>query len=300
MKPLHSHKLFQLLLIAVLCPAATLADDAFKDIEIKTSQVGDGVYMLTGKGGNLGVSIGEDGVFLIDDQFAPLTDKIYAAIKKLSDKPLRFVLNTHWHPDHTGGNENIGKTGAVIVAHDNVRKRLSVDGFIELFNMQAPALDSSGLPVVTFNDSVTFHLNDEEIVATHAANAHTDGDSFIYFRNANVLHAGDIYFAGMYPFIDTASGGSVEGYIRAIDAMLELINDKTVIIPGHGPVSNKENYTAWRNMLAVISNRIKTMKTKNATLENIKASMPTADYEKQYGNGFISGETFIEMVYNDL
>ena len=202
----HTGIFLQVMLLLLACWNTAFAKDPYKDVEVKTGKAGDGVYMLTGQGGNLGVSVGDDGVFLIDDQFAPLTGKILAAIATLSDKPVRFVLNTHWHPDHSGGNENLGKAGAILLAHDNVRKRLSVDGFIEMFQMNAPALSKTGLPVITFNDAITFHMNNNEIRAWHVEHAHTDGDSMVYFRQANVIHMGDTYFAGMYPFIDTGSG----------------------------------------------------------------------------------------------
>src|SRR5258706_9143076 len=205
--------------------------------------------MLTGAGGNIGVSAGEDAVFVIDDQYAPLTDRITAAIAKITPKPVRFVLNTHWHGDHTGGNENFGKGGSLIVAHENVRKRMSVEQFIEAFNMRSPAAPPVALPVVTFAQSVTFHLNGDEIRAIHMPNAHTDGDAVVHFLRNDVVHMGDIYFNGMYPFIDDATGGSVEGVIPACDKGDALVSDKTHIIPGHGRPSNKAEPKAHLHML---------------------------------------------------
>ncbi|MGB5439680.1 MAG: MBL fold metallo-hydrolase [Gammaproteobacteria bacterium] len=277
-----------------------LADDMFSDVEITPIKAGDGVYMLTGQGGNLGVSVGDDGVFLIDDQFAPLTGKILAAIATLSDKAVRFVLNTHWHPDHTGGNENLGKAGVTLLAHDNVRKRLSVENFIEMFQMEAPALSKAGLPVITFNDAITFHMNDSEIMAWHVEHAHTDGDAMVHFKQANVIHMGDTYFAGRYPFIDTGSGGSVDGCIRAVNQALEIADDKTVIIPGHGPISNRRELLAYRDMLAAVSGQIRTMLGKKATLDEVHAAWPTADYDEDYGGGTITSEKFVDMLYTDL
>jgi cyclase len=296
----YPDKWLKALLLSVLLPTAALADDGFSDVEIKTQKAGNGVYMLTGQGGNLGVSAGPDGVFLIDDQFAPLTEKIRTAIATLSDKPIRFVLNTHWHPDHTGGNENIGKGETVIMAHDNVRKRLSVDNFIEMFQMEAPAMGKAGLPVITFSDSLTLHLNNDEILVTHVENAHTDGDAIIVFKQANVIHAGDTYFAGMYPFIDSNSGGSVEGTLKAIRRILALADENTVIIPGHGPISNKSGLTAYSDMLETISNRIRTMINKQTSLQQIQAARPTQDYDETYGGGFIKNEAFVEMLYQDI
>jgi glyoxylase-like metal-dependent hydrolase (beta-lactamase superfamily II) len=279
---------------------ATVADDQFKDVEIRTTKAGDGIYMLTGQGGNMGVSVGADGVFLIDDQFAPLTEKIKAAIAELSDQPVRFLLNTHWHPDHTGGNVNMGETGTVIVAHENVRKRLAVDNFIEMFGMDAPAMDMTGLPVITFDNSLTFHLNGNGILVSHISNAHTDGDSIVWFREANVIHTGDIYFAGMYPFIDTQTGGSIEGIINALDRILATADDKTVIIPGHGPISNKNGLVAYADMLKTISSRMRKLIAEQATLEQIQAAEPTKDYDENYGNGFIKNTAFVEMLYKDI
>jgi len=300
MNHILSGKYLQIILLALTCWNTAVADDQFKDIEIKTLQAGDGVYMLTGKGGNLGLSVGDDGVFLIDDQFAPLTEKIQAAIAKLSDKPVRFVLNTHWHPDHTGGNEKLGKSGVTIVAHENVRKRLSVDNFIEMFQADAPAMPKAGLPVITFNEAITFHMNNNDIRAWHVERAHTDGDAIVHFKQANVLHMGDTYFAGMYPFIDTNSGGSADGCIRAINQALDIANDKTVIIPGHGPISNKQEMTAYRDMLKTIIGRIKARLGKNVSLAQVQADRPTADFDETYGAGFIKSEKFVEMLYQDL
>jgi glyoxylase-like metal-dependent hydrolase (beta-lactamase superfamily II) len=300
MNRIFTGRFLQIIVLALVCCHTAIAEEQFKDVEIKSIKAGDGVYMLTGKGGNLGLSVGEDGVFLIDDQFAPLTGKIQAAIARLSDKPVRFVLNTHWHPDHTGGNENLGAIGATLIAHDNVRTRLSVDNFIEMFQMDAPAMPKTGLPVITFNEAITFHINNDDIRAWHVEHAHTDGDAIVHFRQANVIHTGDTYFAGMYPFIDTGSGGSADGCIRAINQVLEIANEKTVIIPGHGPISNRQELTAYRDMLKTISERIKTLLHKKVSLEQIQAEGVTADFDAAYGNGFIKSEKFVEMLYQDL
>ncbi|MBW2208994.1 MAG: MBL fold metallo-hydrolase [Deltaproteobacteria bacterium] len=289
MNRIFTDKLLQLIVLALACCHTAVAEEQFKDVEIKSIKAADGVYMLTGKGGNLGLSVGDDGVFLIDDQFAPLTGKIQAAIARLSDKPVRFVLNTHWHPDHTGG-----------IAHDNVRTRLSVDNFIEMFQMDAPAMPKTGLPVITFNEAITFHINNDDIRAWHVEHAHTDGDAIVHFRQANVIHTGDTYFAGMYPFIDTGSGGSADGVIRAIDQVLEIADEKTVIIPGHGPISNRQELATYRDMLKTISESIKARLRKGASLEQIQADGVTADFDAAYGAGFIKNEQFVEMLYKDL
>jgi len=300
---MQTQSLFKLratLLLSLSLATVTVADDQFKDVEIKTTKVGDGIYMLTGQGGNMGVSAGPDGVFLIDDQFAPLSEKIKSAIAALSDQPVRFLLNTHWHPDHTGGNEIMGKAGTVIVAHNNVRKRLAVDNFIEMFGMDAPATDITGLPVITFDSSLTFHLNGGEIIVSHVSNAHTDGDSIVWFRDVNVIHTGDIYFAGMYPFIDTGSGGSITGTINALEQVLAMSDDKTVIIPGHGPVSNKSSLLAYTDMLKTISSTLRKMIAAQSTLEQIQATEPTRDFDGKYGDGFIKNTAFVKMLYKDM
>lgn len=296
---LHRFAMITGILLSLAVSSATAEDD-FRDIEIKSTRVADGIYMLTGKGGNLGLSVGADGVFLIDDQFAPLTDKIRAAVATLTDQPVQFLLNTHWHPDHTGGNVNMGKADTVIMAHDNVRKRLAVDNFIEMFGMEAPAMDSAGLPVITFDHSLTLHFNGNEVRISHVNNAHTDGDSIVHFRDANVIHTGDIYFAGMYPFIDTQSGGSTEGVLRALEKILALSDSDTVIIPGHGPVSDKDSLRAYTDMLGTISNRIRRMIDEQASLEQILAAEPTRDFDERYGNGFIGNTAFVKMLHADM
>src|SRR6266446_1404427 len=225
---------------AALFAAAASAQQDFSKVEIETQKLADTVYMMTGAGGNLGLSVGEDAVFVIDDQFAPLTPKIQAAIAKLSSKPVKFLLNTHWHFDHTGGNENLGKAGAVIVAHENVRKRLSTEGFIEFLGMKTQPEPKVALPVVTFTRDVTFHLNGDELVVTHVPRAHTDGDSMVRFRKSNVVHTGDTFFNKLYPFIDTSSGGTVAGVLAAVDGVLKTAGDDTKIIPGHGPLARSE------------------------------------------------------------
>ena len=212
----------------------------FDAVEIETQRVAAGVYMLLGSGGNIGVLVGEDGVFVIDDQYAPLTDKILAAIGAITSEPVRFVFNTRWHGDHTGGNENIGRTGALIVAHENVRERLSMDQVLERIGREPatePARPAGALPVITFAEDVTFHLNGDELYAFHVANAHTDGDAIVHFRSANVVHMGDTFFRGRFPFIDTATGGSIAGVIAATGAALALMDARTMVIPGHGAVA---------------------------------------------------------------
>jgi len=229
----------------------------FDKVQISTIKVAENIYMLQGQGGNIGVCVGEDGVFIVDDQFAPLTAKIKAAIAKLSNKSIRFVINTHWHFDHVGGNENMGEAGAVIVAHENVRKRMSTDQFIEFFNKKLPPSPKVALPVITFTQDIAFHLNNEETRIFHATNAHTDGDAIVFFKKSNVIHTGDIYFAGIYPFIDTSSHGSIDGMIKAAKHILSIINDDTKVIPGHGPLSKKAELAEYVEMLVSLNNAFK-------------------------------------------
>ncbi len=273
------------------------AQDDMQDVRIETVAVADGIYMLMGRGGNIGVSVGADGVFLVDDQFAPLTEKIKAAIAKLSDKPIRFVINTHWHFDHTGGNENLGKEGAVIVAHDNVYERMSKDGFIEAFNLKVPAAPKAALPVITFNDTVTFRLNGQEIRAVHHSHAHTDGDSVIFFTSANVIHTGDILFNGIYPFIDASSGGDVNGMIETAGRILAMANDETKIMPGHGPLATKQDLEEFRAMLILVRDRMQKLLDQGKTLDEIIAMQPNADLDKKWGGGFLNPEAFLRVLY---
>jgi glyoxylase-like metal-dependent hydrolase (beta-lactamase superfamily II) len=285
---------------AALFAAAASAQQDFSKVEIQTEKLSDTVYMMTGSGGNLGVSVGEDTVFVIDDQFAPLTPKIQAAIAKLTPKPVQFVLNTHWHFDHTGGNENLGKAGAVIVAHENVRKRLSTEGFIEFLGMKTKPEPKVALPVVTFTRSISFHLNGDELVVTHAPRAHTDGDSIVRFGKSNVVHMGDTFFNKLYPFIDTSSGGTVAGVLAAADGVLKTADDGTRIIPGHGPLANKADLKTYHDMLAAISGNIRGQIKAGKTLEQVIASKPTAKYDEVWGKGFLAPEKFVEMVYKNL
>ena len=239
-------------LLAALAFGAHAQHRNFDAVQIKTTQVAAGIYMLEGEGGNIGVSAGEDGVFLIDDQFAPLTPKIVAAVAAISDKPIRFLMNTHWHGDHVGGNENLGKAGVVIIAHDNVYKRMSVGGAIQLLKQNYAPYPKAALPTVSFSQSATFHLNGDDVTSIHLPPAHTDGDSLVRFANANVIHTGDVFAAYRYPFIDVESGGSVKGILRAIDRLMPMLDDNTKVIPGHGGLSSKKDVLAYRKMIATV------------------------------------------------
>ena len=286
--------------LAALLAAPALAQEDFSKVEIQTEKLADTVYMMTGSGGNLGVSAGDDGVFLIDDQFAPLTPKIQAAIAKLSAKPVKFVLNTHWHFDHTGGNENLGKAGAVIVAQENVRKRLSKDGFIAFLGMKTKAEPPIALPAITFVRDIAFQMNGEEIRAFYVPRAHTDGDTVVYFTKSDVVHTGDIFFNKLYPFIDTSSGGSVAGVLAAADRVLRMAGDKTKIIPGHGPLATKADLKNYRDMLADISDRVAGQLKQGKKADEIVASKPSTKYDEPWGKGFLAPDKFVAMLCGNL
>ena len=284
-------------LSALIIVTASLLQAKESEIKITTINVNNGVYMLMGQGGNIGLSVGEDGVFMIDDQFAPLSAKIKAAISKISKKPLKFVINTHWHFDHTGGNENFGKDGAIIVSHNNVRKRMSKEGFITAFNKTIPAAPKVALPIITFNDEINFYFNNEEIEVLHQKNAHTDGDSIIFFKSSNVVHTGDIYFNGFYPFIDSSSQGSMNGIITSVNYILSRINDETKIIPGHGKLSNKKELISYRDTLIILRDRMQALIKEGKSIDEIIAMKPNADLDETWGKGFLNPETFLKILY---
>ena len=287
------------LALAALSFGALAQQRNFDAVQIKTTKVADGIYMLEGEGGNIGVSAGEDGVFLIDDQFAPLTPKITAAVKAISDKPIRFLINTHWHGDHVGGNENFGKAGVVIVAHDNVYKRMSVGGAIQLLKQNYAPAPKAALPVISFSETATFHLNGDDVTSIHLPPAHTDGDSLVRFAKANVIHSGDVFAAYRYPFIDVESGGSVKGVLRAIDRLLPMLDDDTKLIPGHGGLSGKKDVLAYRKMIATVVGRIEPMARSGKTLQQVLAAKPTREFDEEWGK-FRKPDAFVEIVYNGL
>jgi len=291
---------FTNILIISLLFAATVTAQRFNDVEIKAEKVSENLFMLTGAGGNIVILTGEDGVFMIDDQFAELSEKIKTAIAELTDQPIRYLINTHWHGDHTGGNENFDKEGAIIVAHENVRKRMSTEQLMKAFSRTVPPSPKGALPVITFSENVNFYLNGEDILIFHVHNAHTDGDAIVYFPKSNSIHLGDTYFAGRYPFIDISSGGSVRGIIESATTVLSLIDDETKIIPGHGKISTKKELAAYRDMLQDISAKMSKAIADGKTYEEIKTLNISEDYDDEWGTGFISGEKLIEILYSDL
>jgi glyoxylase-like metal-dependent hydrolase (beta-lactamase superfamily II) len=269
-------------------------------VTIKTTPLGHGVYMLEGAGGNIAISTGNDDVFMVDDQYGNITDKIKSAIAAVSPKPVRFLMNTHWHGDHTGGNENMAGSGAIIVAQDNSRSRMTKEQFIAAFNMKVPPSPAAALPVVTFSESLTLFLNGDSVRATHFKNAHTDGDVIITFAKANVVHMGDTYFNGLYPLVDLSTGGSIDGIIAAVDKELAVTNEATKFIPGHGPLSGRAELIAYRNMAKTIRDRIARLIAQKKTLDQVVAAKPTADFDAKWGKGFLKPEVFVGILYNDL
>lgn len=288
--------------VAVLSVSTPLAAQRdFSNVEIRTIPVADGVYMLMGSGGNIGLSVGEDGPFVVDDQYAPLTEKILAAIDAVTDGSVRFVLNTHWHGDHVGGNENLGKAGAMIVAHENVRKRLNPEEFRDVMGntQQAPP---DALPIVTFTDGVTFYWNGEKIRAFHVAHAHTDGDAIIVYTEANAIHMGDTFFNGTYPFIDVDSGGGIDGVIHAAGAVLAIADADTKIIPGHGALATVADLRTYRAMLVTVRDRIQELVNNGMSVEEIVAAKPTSDLDAEWvpDGAFIDGDRMTELTARSL
>ncbi|MBM4197065.1 MAG: MBL fold metallo-hydrolase [Gammaproteobacteria bacterium] len=265
--------------------------------DLKVSAVRGSVHLLEASpAGNVGASAGPDGVFIIDDQFEPMAPAIVEAAGKLSKQPIRYVLNTHWHRDHTGGNAALGRQGYVIVAHDNVRERLSRDSFNSFFNRTIPASPGEALPVITFSENMTFHFNGDTIRVVHIPNAHTDGDAVFFFEKANVLHAGDVFVRYGFPFIDLSSGGSVAGMIAGCERIMEIADADTLIIPGHGEVARERDVATFRDMLITARDRVQALKQQGMSDDAIVAAKPLADLEPAWGKGFINAERFVRVL----
>lgn len=293
-------KTLSFMLMLSLCLITAFAHDGHHDqqqtVIIKTIKASGNIYMLEGSGGNIGVSVGTDGILIVDDQFAPLADKITAALKELSAGKLKFVLNTHWHGDHTGGNSVFGKE-STIIAQDNVRKRLAVES--KVLGNKVPASPKEALPVITFDKSLSVHFNDEEIRVIHFPNGHTDGDSIIFFTKSNVVHMGDDFFVGRFPFIDLDNGGSVEGLIKNISDVIAKLPNDVKIIPGHGALSNLEDLKTYHQMLVKTTDIIRQKMNKKMTLDQIKKEGLPAEWTS-WGTGFIKTDGWIETIYNSL
>lgn len=275
---------------------STSAQQDFSDVQIKTTKVAGNVYMLEGRGGNIGVSVGEDGILMVDDQYAPLSDKIRAALRELGNDKPRFILNTHWHGDHVGGNEAFGRDGTII-AHTNVRERLSTRQ--TLFDRTIEPLPKIALPVITFDDSLTVHFNGELIRMVHFPNGHTDGDSVIFFTKSNVVHMGDDLFMGMFPFVDLDHGGDVEGLIKAVAEVIRIMPADAKVIPGHGPLTDREGLKTYHQMLVDTTDAVRGAIKTGKSLADIQAAGVPAQW-KSWGGGFIKTEKWIETIHNSL
>lgn len=293
MRPMRS-----LVALALVGISSSLgAQTNYDTVQVRAVQLSPGLHVLFGAGGNIGLSTGADGTFVIDDQFAPLTPKIVAAIRTITDRPVKFVINTHWHGDHTGGNENLGNAGALIVAHDNVRKRMSVDQFMAALNQKVPAAPRAALPVVTFSDAVTFHINGDSVTVTHVSPAHTDGDAIVHFLKANAVHMGDVFNNTGLPFIDRSSGGSVFGIIKAADQVYAMTDAQTRIVPGHGQVTDRNRLKAWRDAVSTVTERVQREVRAGKTIEQVLAMKLSAEFEKEWPGGH---ERFVRAVFDEV
>lgn len=298
MNPIRSTVALALLLAAAAQAQGQTQD--FSQATLETVAVRDGIWMLVGPGGNIGVAAGPDGVLLVDNQFAPMTGRILEAVAALSAAPVRLVINTHWHGDHAGGNENLAGAGAVIIAHDNVRRRLSGEQVSAFFSSRVPPAPAAALPVLTFGQSVTLHLNGQTIHATHLPAAHTDGDAVVRFEQADVVHLGDLYFNGFYPFIDVEAGGSLDGMVRALDRALEQVGPATRVIPGHGPLSDRAGVLRYRDMLASVAERLRTLHAEGLDVDQIVESRPTREFDAEWGGGFIKPDQWVRLMHRSL
>lgn len=288
------------LIILILALLPIIGFSQKPPVKIEVIPITDHIAMLKGVGGNMAVFYGEEGVFLIDDEYSQNSFGIDSAINTLTEDPVRFIINTHWHGDHTGGNTYFSEQGAVIFAHENVRKRLSEDQFMAAFGREVPSADKSAWPILTFTSDLTLHLNGEDVSIFHVHSAHTDGDAMVYFANSNVLHMGDTYFQGKFPFIDISSGGSINGLIEAIEKALFIINDKTVLIPGHGVLSNRTELSDYLAMLVDLRSQVALTMEAELPFEQIEKMELYSKYDEQWGSGFIKGPKLISFIYESL
>lgn len=286
--------------LIVLFSAHLLAQQNLDTVKIRPVKVAENIYMLKGSGGNIGVFIGKEGTLMIDNQFAPLSNKINGAIKTLDPGEIKFLINTHIHGDHSGGNENFKRMGAIIIAHDVVRERMSKEQVNKALNRVTPPREKDALPVITFANKLNFHLNDENIELIHFDPAHTDGDVAVHFKKANVYHTGDMFVRYGYPFIDVSSGGTVDGFISSLDKMLAMMDDNCKIIPGHGEVCTKADLKTFRDKIADIRDQIAAALKKGKKVEDIPAMGITDKYEADWGKGFVKGKDFVLLIANDL
>ncbi len=280
-------------------PAAPPPPD-FSKVEIKTTNLGDGVYMLEGQGGNITVATARDGIIMVDGEFAPLHDKIKEAIAVFSNQPIKWLVNTHFHGDHTGGNAPFAKDGATVVAHANVKTRLAAGTTNGLTGAKTPPVDAGALPAKTYTDSFKIMLSGRVADLKHIANAHTDGDTYVWFKTANVLSTGDTFTNGRYPNIDFANGGNIKGMIAAADTYLKLTNDKTRIVPGHGPIGDKAALLDYRTMLVTARDRMAALVGEGKSEDDVVAAKPFADLDVKWAPSELASKNFIRVVYHSL
>jgi len=292
--------------LLLLCASlASAQQQDFSTVQIKVTKVSGNIYMLEGAGGNIAASVGDDGIVIVDDQYAPLADKIAAALKTIgvTDKPVRFIINTHYHGDHTGGNAPFANKGATVIAQDNVRKRMATGGKAGnggSIAMDVKPAEKGALPIITFDHDVTVHLNGEDIRALHFPAGHTDGDSIIFFPKANVVHMGDDYVRYGFPFIDVTSGGSVQGMIAACEKVIPMLPPDVKVIPGHGQLSNLDEVREYTQMLKGTTAAVKAALNNGSTLNQMKKDKILAAWDKKYSGQFITTDIFIETLYNSL
>jgi len=284
-------------LIATNSASAQTPD--FDAVDVTITHVRGAIYVIEGLGGNIGVSAGDDGVFIVDDQYAPLVPKILRAIRRVSSEPIRFVINTHWHDDHMGGNKPMVEAeGSVVIAHDNARAHLIRDFDNELWGL-VKAADEEAWPIVTFDQSVSLHLNGEETRLVYVPDAHTDSDIVVWFKKSNVLHTGDVY-AGGYPLLDWPSGGTIDGFLNAYQVLYEMIDNQTIIISGHGGLSHRDDLMKNYNAVREIRDRIKLMISEGMSEEDAVMARPTAEWDDDLDNGFVNGEFVTRTFYQSL
>jgi glyoxylase-like metal-dependent hydrolase (beta-lactamase superfamily II) len=285
--------------VLFMLPALAQEQD-FSAVQIETQRLTPNLFMLIGSGGNIALSTGADGSVLVDTQYAPLNAKILAAVRAAGGSDVKYVINTHWHGDHTGGNEPLGRAGALIIAHDNVLTRLSSEQFMAAFNQRVPPAPAAARPAVTFPTRTTFHLNGDVVQIVHVENAHTDGDSIVHFTNANVIHTGDTYMKDIYPFIDVGSRGSIDGFIAAADAVLSRSDASTKIIPGHGALASRADLQRFHDMLVTVRGRIQALIERGMSEDEVVAARPTAEFDAAWGQGFMNPENFTRFSYQSL
>lgn len=293
----------QLLLIGIVGLCAVASAQEQPPPELQVTSVAPQMFMLAGAGGNICLVIGDDGALLIDGGVAPLAAKVAAAVREKTDKPLRFVINTHWHFDHVGGNQALGEAGAQVIAHENVYKRMSAEQVLGGFGRRMPPSPAAALPKLTYASTMTLQGRGEDmgdVRLVHLEPAHTDGDSAVFFDRANVLHTGDVYFNGLYPYIDVNAGGSIDGMMAAVDRLLELVRADTKIIPGHGPLSRPDELRAYRQMLTVVRERVQSLASAGKSRDEVLTAKVTQDLDERWGRGGMEPELFVGVVYDGL